>query len=551
MYKPFSLILALALLTGGSAAERADEIDSMTPSSAVLLIKTSRINDFVVSFTYVIENLLSTRRADSFMKEKNAFRDRTGIDPLDLDSLKKAGVDVERRAGMAIFPDGTRGEERMALFMPVLNVKTFPLAFVDMIKKAKKTEDADIYPAITEYRGYTVHQIGRDIFSAAFDGVFVLASTGELLRKILDTRADNAGYLALDPRYKEWSGRGGRGYDLRVFATREFLKEAVRKKRKKESDGEGVEKKGEGPRAWIGEGGLVMAAVEREGFTSGASLFNAVDYAFLGASARSGSVKVDVGFKFNETSATVTTFLDILKTGMTARSLRIRDAATYSFLSLDFAKIEDLCRRGSPGCRHYQQIKEGMREDLGIDFQTDLLPYYNGVLNLIAGPPKGAGGGYLIYIPMEDASKARALWEKSSAYLKKKYEGTGRYGTGSIGEKKMFWYIDSKNNRNHAVCDARGLYLGNDTGLIDVALSSPEIGAGEAAKEAEIKLGDAVFFFTRLKKESFFGALLSLYSYRNDDLRLLVEKMTDLVIVGEKADRYLSIAIDMKLAGRR
>ncbi len=551
MYKPFSLILALALFTGGAAAERADEIDSLTPSSAILFIKTSRINDFVTSVTYVVENLLSPGRTDAFMKEKNSFRDRTGIDFLDLDSLKKAGVDVERRAGLAIFPAGTRGEERIALFLPVLDVKTFPLAFVDMIKRASPGKDPDVYPAITEYRGYTTYQIGRDIFTVAFDGVFVMASTGELLRKILDIRADSAGYLALDPRYREWSARGAGNYDLRVFATRDFLKDAMTKRKKKESGGEGVEKNGGDDGAWTRGRALIMASAEREGFTSGASLFNAVDYAFLGASARSGSLRIDFGFKFNDTSPTVTTFLDVLKTGMTSRSLRVREAATYSFLSLDFAKIEDLCRRGSPGCRQYARIKEGMREDLGIDFQADLLPYYNGVVNLIAGPPRGSGGGFIIYVPMEDASKAKAIWEKSSAYLRKKYEGTDRFGTGRIGDRNSFWYIDSKNNRNHAVCDNRGLYMGNDVELISLALASPEAGAGEAAMGGDMKLGADVFFFTRLKKESFFGALLSLYSYRNEDLRLLVDKMTDLVVVGEKMDRYLSIAIDMKLAKRR
>ncbi len=556
MYKTVPLVLILFLITGGRAQERADVIDSITPSSAIFFLKTSRINTLVSAVSFVADNLLSRERADAFTRKRNVIRDRTGVDPLNIESLAQAGIDVERAAAIAIFPSGARNEERIALFIPVLDEKTFPLAFVEMLRRGVKAKDADFFPAITEYRGHSTHQIRRDIYTVAFEGVFIVASTGELLRKIIDVRADNEGYLALDPLYRESLGRGDARYDIRIFAARDFLKEALREMKNEEPEkNEGAKKDG-GPSALMRErafeaGALIMTGSDRDDFNAGASHLNAVEYAFLGVSARPGVLDIDMGIKFNETSARVNTFIDLVKTGMTGRSLRVNDAAAYSFLSLDFDRIEELCSKGGPGCRYYARIKEGIREDLGIDFQSDLLPHQVGVLNIVAGQPKGVGGGYLFYVPMKNPQSARTIWEKSRAYLKKKHEAASRYGEAKIGNRESHWHIDSKNRRNYMVYDERGVYLGNDTDLIATALGSPETAAPGGDRESIVKQGEGVFFLARLKKESFFGALLTLYSYRIEDIRLLVEKMTECVVTGEKRERYLSLDITIKLSRQR
>src|SRR4030042_4417239 len=68
------------------------------------------------------------------------------------------------------------------------------------------------------------------------DGVFIVGSTGDIIRSVIDTKADNAGFLALDQRYGEYLARTKKNYDLRAYATRDFLKEILQYRRKPAGD---------------------------------------------------------------------------------------------------------------------------------------------------------------------------------------------------------------------------------------------------------------------------------------------------------------------------
>jgi hypothetical protein len=561
-----SLLLILALLIASISniypQERVDSVESITPSGVMLFIKTSRVRQAVVSLKFVVDNLLSKEDADKFNRKKDDIKNKLGFDPMDIESLKNAGIDVNRTASMAIYPKGKRDEERILLFIPVLDDKTFPLRFVELLKRIGGNDKADVYPAITEYNGHTMSQIGRDVFTAAFDGVFIVGSTGELLRSVIDTKVNNSGFLALDPLYSDCLAKTKKNYDLRAFVTRDFLKDVMKKDVKKETGPQKEEKKSSGDSAFNDAvltnvnymvqvaGSQPSVRSELDKLSTGPSPFNSVDYAFLGGSVKSAEVDVDIAARFNNTSGTVNTFLDVMKTGATGKALYVKNATTYAFLSLNFNKIEELCRNSVAGCSYYDGIKGQIKEEMGIEFDRDILPYYNGVMNIIAGQPKGAGGGYLLYIPMDDQARGKKAWEKSSAYCAEKFKGTERYGTAKIGGGKAFWYVDSKNSRIYVVCDSRGLYMGNDQELMAAALASREIGEKDVRDDVMSRLGGNVFFLTHIKKESYFGTLLTLLAYRTREISGIIDKMTDLYIIGEKADNFVSMAIKIKLMKR-
>jgi hypothetical protein len=561
------LIIFCSLVTGGYSQERADVVEAITPSSAMLFIKTSRIKNLVVSVKFVADNLLHKDYAEKFTRKINEIKTKIGIDPMEIESLKKAGIDVERTASMAMYPEGKRNEERILLFIPVLDEKTFPLKFVEIIKKMAGTEKADLYPTITEYKNYTIYQIHKDIFTTAMDGVFIVGSSGELIRNVIDVKVDNTGYLAIDPMYVDFQSKFKKNYDLRAFVTRDFLKETVKRHIKADTnqkkDEKKEEKKDTGPSAfnkamlmeaaYIADaaGNQPSARSELDRLSSGPSLFNAVDYGFLGVSVNPSEIDIDVAARFNNSSGTVNTFLEVIKTGMSGRALYVKNASTYAYVSFDYNKIEELCKASAAGCGYYAQFKDEIRNDLGIDFDKDVVPSYSGVLNIIAGQPKGAGGGYLFYLPMNDPAQGKKVWEKSSGFLKEKFKGTERYGTAKIGGMESFWYIDSKNNKNYMVSDKRGVYLGNDPELIGMALSSKDISKPEATDGVINKLGGNVFFLTYMKKDSFFGALLMLYAYRNKEISGIVNNMTDLYLIGEKSDAMLSFGLKIKLMKRK
>lgn len=560
---PLALALSLALVTGGYTQDRADVVEAITPSSAIMFMKTARIKNLVGSVTFVSENLLHREYVEKFNKKRDDIRNKTGIDPLDVEALKKAGIDVDRSASMAVYARGKRNEERMLLFIPVLDDKIFPLKFVEILKKMANPEKADLYPAITEYKNHTVYQSHKDIFTTALDGVFVIGSTGELIRSVIDVKENSAGYLAIDPMYMDYTARLNKNYDLRAYATRDYLKEALKRRPRPDGEQKGNQNKVTGPAymdaaelmdvMYIADaaGGKPSVRSELDRLATGPSPFNAVDYASLGATVTPAAVTIDVAARFNSASGSVNTFLDVIRTGMSDRALYVKNASTYAYVSFDFSKIEELCRSSAAGCGYYAQFKDEVREDLGIDFEKDVLPQYSGVLNIIAGQPKGGGGGYLFFLPMNDPEQCKAVWEKSSAYLKEKFKGTERYGTDTIGGARSFWHVDSKNNRIHLLYDRRGLYMGNDRELIGIALAGKELKKPRPADGVLNRLGENVFFLANMKKDSFFGALLMLYSYRNKEISGIVDMMTDLNIIGVKNDAYLSFDVTIGLAKRR
>ena len=105
------------------------------------------------------------------------------------------------------------------------------------------------------------------------------------------------------------------------------------------------------------QGMPVSAESEINRLSSGPSLFNAVEYAFLGASAKPTAVDIDMAVKFNRTSGTVNTFLDVIKTGANGRALSVKNATAHIFASFDYGKIDELCRSDAPGCGYYTLLQ--------------------------------------------------------------------------------------------------------------------------------------------------------------------------------------------------
>jgi hypothetical protein len=564
-----SMVLILIPASGVYTQERADVVEAFTPSPAMLFVKTSRVRDLVESVNFAARNLLVQETADSLNKKREEFKRKTGVDPLDTESLKNAGIDVERTLGLALYPPVGSHEDRTLVFIPVKDEKIFPLKFVEILKKLGGDEKLDLYPVITAYRNHTVFQIRKDIFSTAFDGEFMVASTGELIQRVIDIKEDNAGYLSLDPQYMDYMSKMQKNYDLRAYATRDFLKQASRI-RKKFNDMLREKKKDEEPEKTEGGKGsytlrtlpihmMYAAAKGEEGpqkktesiFSEGPSPFNSVEYASLGVTVEPTDVAVDLAVKFNNTSPRVNTFLGVIKTGMSEKAIYVGNAAASAFISIDFNKIEELCGSPGTGCAYYEDFKKTIRSELGIDFRRDFIPYYSGIVDVVAGRPRGAGGGYLIYLPMSQADRGKRLWNTIGEYLKKKFKGTDRFGTGRIDAADSFWFIDSRNSKIYSVCDARGLYIGNDPELIKTVLSSRLIKDAPEGDFFGKKLDPNVFFLAYVSKESLFGALVTLFAYRHKSMRGLVERMADFYLVGKKIDSYVSIDLVINLLKRK
>ncbi len=69
-----------------------------------------------------------------------------------------------------------------------------------------------------------------------------------------------------------------------------------------------------------------------------------MDYASLGVTVKPTNIDIDLGVQFNNTSASVNTFLELVKPGLSDRALFVKNAGTFAYVSIDFNKIEELCK---------------------------------------------------------------------------------------------------------------------------------------------------------------------------------------------------------------
>jgi hypothetical protein len=104
--KKLHLLLVFILVTGQGIAQDSVtgiEIESITPSTAILFVKTSKVRKFVATVKELAADFPEEKEMKEILESIKSFRDKTGIDALDSNSLSEAGIDVERKMGLAFF----------------------------------------------------------------------------------------------------------------------------------------------------------------------------------------------------------------------------------------------------------------------------------------------------------------------------------------------------------------------------------------------------------------------------------------------------------------
>ena len=114
MHKIKLILIILLLSSGISFGQTIGDTESITPEKAYIFIKTRNIQRLLKSFNYIIYHILGEEERDSIISQRDAFKDITGIDYLNEESLKSFGIDTGRSLSYAIFPQDT-GREVIAL----------------------------------------------------------------------------------------------------------------------------------------------------------------------------------------------------------------------------------------------------------------------------------------------------------------------------------------------------------------------------------------------------------------------------------------------------
>ncbi len=534
-----TLLLLIALLAAGRGFTREPvtgvEIESLTPSSAILFLKTSPVRELASSLKEMSADFSGEKELKEFFESLDEIRDKTGIDIRDSGSLKDAGIDIERRMGAAFFKNSGRSEN-IIIFLPVADEKKFPLKFVEIIKDMnKENRDLDIYPAITSYGKSRIYQIRKDVFYTVTGGYFLIAPTGEILKKSIDLGERGAGRsssLESDRVYSGYRDLLRDEQSVRIFATREMLTKAF--------------KSASSDLREPGTGGAVPGMVNQPPF------LDAMEFGAAGINYSSRRLKVSLSTSFNRKDLTVNSILDVIKTGLSDGGLYLPGAHYNLFLSLDLEGVKKFCSKPTPVCSVFQNGIREMEREYGLNYNRDIVPNFTGGMSVIfkSFNPGSGDERFVLFFPLKNKINAGTLYKKMRSALERKYRKEGKYGDNRIGKRSAFWPLDRRGKKRYYLPDGRGLYMGSEPGLLKWALNA---GSHNRRGEKSIyrsKTGPEVFFLLNLKKESFLSTMIKMKASRNRELKNSMKRIGDVYLRGARRGNFLSIDLDLEVTGK-
>ncbi len=541
MKKLYLIVTLVFLLSAVTFGDVIGDTESMTPDGVTVFVKTRHIGRLLKTANYLVYNLMEDEQKNKIISEKNAFKDKTGVDYLDEESLKNFGIDTSRPISFAMFERDNQ-REVMAAFLPVASEREFTNKFIQIMKNTPPEEgQTPISPVTAKHKNIEITQLKDDMYVAGLAGYFVIGSTDDIVRKIIDVREARSGHLMLTAEYKDYISRDKNNYDVNAFITRRFIEQLI--------SGSGGEKYGA---AEIKDLILTQGGETAPGELDTNTLIRSLEYISAGMGFDRNRFQFNSSVKLAGDNPYVEMMLGLLKTGENGKSLYVQSADSTVFLSLNYKYLDNLCRSGIPMCAQYSQFKSDLMNQGKIDFEKDILPYYSGVINAFAVDSGAAGGmgDMALFFPINDEKKVEEIWKKFRTMLQAKYGKEKKFGEEKIDGKRAFWYIDQTQMRFFVAYDRRGIYAGNSTGLIKSALKSDTM---DKAKNTGILgniMNDKTFFLFNIKKNNFIRNLLMMRAQGTPGIGSGLSRVGEVSLFCEKRDRLVSVDLDIEIKER-
>jgi len=546
--KRLSLILFISvMLQSALFADFAGDTESLVPEDAGIFIKTKKISYLLKTVNYVSSNLLDAEGKKAFNEKRNEFRRKTGVDYLSGESLKRNGIDIERPISFVSY-EKDNNLDVMAFLVPVLNEKEFPLKFVQIVRKIRGEEDVDIYPVITDYNGSSLYQIHKDIFITTIAGYAVIASTGDLVKKIIDRKGESRGSLILNGDYSDYISKKKNSYDVNLFISRKFLASII-----ESVPGAGtyaaiedieVEKKY-----------LLAQSMKMDGDNNiyevsshDSDLLGSIGYAAAGIGFDANRFKIHTSVKLIKNENYSELVAGIIKTGLIGSMLNVKEADASLFFSLNLKFLDEFCKTGGEECRQYNEIKQSFKAETGLDFSSEFLPHYSGIVNIISAESglMPGPGSFVMFLPMNSAAGSRGVWTKLKNGAKARYSSPGRFSEEKIDGVDAFRFTDEKGNSNYVFYDSRGIYAGNNSDLIKQSLKGRFL-KDEKDKERLGRIAnDSTYFMLNIKKNNFLKSLAMMRMAGNPLYGGPLAKIGEIFIYCEKREDFYSLDFDIE-----
>lgn len=549
MKRLYFAVIVLFLTVAVSFSQMAGDTESLTPSDVNLFVKTKEISRLLKTMNYLVFNMMDEQQRAETVAARDKFRDKTGIDYFDEQSIKKAGVDTGRPISFANFDrdniQNNRGEV-MLIFLPVFNEKEFPLKFIELIKKANADNPAITINAVaTSYKNVTVHQLKNDLYIAPVNGYLLIGSTADVIRRVIDVKESRTGTLILDDNYKDYLSKGKNSYDLNAFITKKFLIQM------------NAPAGGNNQDYGLSSGGNFILTQNEPGKTdkNENSAFDSIDYIAAGMGLDGNKIQMNAAAKMTKDSPYVDMILGFLKTGVQDKSIYIPSADSTVFASMNLKYLDNFCKGDIEWCLKYNAFKQQIKTEYGIDIEKDFIPYHGGGINMMAldSGAMGGMGDLLVFVPMTDSKKIEELWLKIKKGMKIKYGKEKRFGEEKIGNNSGFWFIDESQMRFFVSYDQKGIYAGTSTGFMKNGIGSVTVDkAANSGRYGKI-INANTFFLLNIKKNAFLKMMMTMRAQGNANIAKGINRVGEIFFYCEKKDGLISMdfEVEMKQPGNK
>lgn len=535
MKKVLLAITGVIFLSAMLFAQTPGDTEALVSSDVHVFIKTAEIGKVLKTVNFMVNNLMDQQTRSQVLAERDQFRDKTGIDLLNEAALKKSGIDTSRPISVAVFED-VEYRSVVLVFIPIFNEKEFPAKFNELLKKTSGDSGNFQTPLKATYNGIVIYQVQQDLFTAAFNGYFLMGSTAEVIKKAVDLKTKNTDSLILDQNYKDYLAGRKNGYDVNIYLSSNFIS-SLNKTGTASPYGEG--------------GGYGDSAGGDEGTSTADVYVQAVDYVSVGMGLDGRRIKMNGMVKLVKGNPQMDLLMDIFPTGINKKTLYINSADSVMAFGIDLKKIEDFCKNDNPDCGGYAQFKMQFNQATGIDYDKEFLPYFAGVVNVFAvdsGASNGMGD-VVFYIPFTDAKKTEVIWNKLKKVIKDQYGPQKLFGEEKLDGKKAFWFKDPGGIKYYVTFDSRGIYAGNSGSLIKTAMKSGTMDKSAPSGTLGRLVNENTILFVNIKKSMMLQQMLGMYS-GNPMFGGIFSSMGEISIQSEKTPGGFSFDFELELRGK-
>jgi len=375
-----------------------------------------------------------------------SFREKTGVDLGDPGALKKTGIDTGKP--LAVGRYGDPGSPAYLAVIPVTTGRRFPFTFAKLLKKASGQRNLDLDPAVSRYGTHAVFQVMKDIFFAADRSHFMIASSGDLLRKALDLSEGKKAFPSMkdDSAFRGVTSRLGAGDAIVLYAGNGLPWEGMGKKTVKDAP--------QGGSGIVRASGLALKATGH--------VFTARLVASLDPSRK-------------ETAP----FLAALGSDSSARFAGGRPPAFFLHLAMDLEKLAGPHNDGEPGsapCPMIHGVLNVFDGYFHLDFSRDLLPLAGRAASFMAGKNAGTDE-FILYLSKKNGVDTGELRRNLFRKVREKNEGTeGGETSGGIDTLKV---TNERGGEAYYAVNDRGVFISNRSTLLERETASGGIGIGD------------------------------------------------------------------------